>query len=358
LGGVAEPVKVIRLDSWIETGQTLIRKVRCVERGKMNTGEGLSVDFPFILSTLRRVQAMFRAERTAAEWSEAYHAMRDIERAMMDLRIALPRDRFDTRGEDFMRVYEQTYKDLDAFGNPANELPSPMLRSAVEVKLADLIRDIEITATMMTPMRNERLIEKYAQRFQQIAEGMEERQRRDEDRSAQMTQLAAGIVPAPRPNDEPAIPKAPKITWQRAKEIAESHCVRNPYPGNNALAKIVESTAGTTCSTSTMSKAINNSDKLRKMRAEYEARTKSVTTVPLSETRAELTAQSRESSPVETASQSTDTIFHRLLEQAAPHERAKLNALTPAQRLQLVTTCQDQKADAAKERKPRLTRSP
>lgn len=46
--------------------------------------------------------------------------------------------------------------------------------------------------------------------------------------------------------------------------------------------------------------------------------------------------QTRELDPVDAAS--TDEVFNLIVQQAKPSERAKLNAMTPDQRLELVAT--------------------
>lgn len=122
------------------------------------------------------------------------------------------------------------------------------------------------------------------------------------------------------------------MTWQAAKKAAEEHCARNPFPGVKALAKIVG------CSPSTMSKAIDRSAKLRARLAEHEAQRKSVSAGAMSEAAAASAKQSREPDPIDAASASTDDLFRRLLEQAKPSERAKLNAMTPGQRRELIAT--------------------
>lgn len=119
------------------------------------------------------------------------------------------------------------------------------------------------------------------------------------------------------------------MTWQESMKAAEDHCARNPFPGVNALAKIVG------CSPSTMSKAIDRSAKLR---AKHDAQRKSVSAGAMTEGAAASAKQSREPDPIDAASASTDDLFRRLLEQAKPSERAILNAMTPAQRRELIAT--------------------
>jgi hypothetical protein len=122
------------------------------------------------------------------------------------------------------------------------------------------------------------------------------------------------------------------MRWQEAMKAAENHCARNPFPGVNAMAKIVG------CSSSTMSKAIDRSAKLRAKLAEQEAQRKSVFAGAMSDATAASAKQTRERDPINAASTSTDDLFHRLVEQAKPSERAKLNAMTPEQRRQLIAT--------------------
>lgn len=120
------------------------------------------------------------------------------------------------------------------------------------------------------------------------------------------------------------------MSWKTAMAKAEAHCARNPFPGVKALARIVG------CSPSTMDKAIDRSSILRAMLVEHKARHKSVSTVTMSEADAASATQSREPDPIDVASQSTDDAFHRLLQDATPEERAKLNAMTPEEQRELV----------------------
>ena len=140
-------------------------------------------------------------------------------------------------------------------------------------------------------------------------------------------------------------------TWQRARKTAEDHCARNPFPGVKALAKIVG------CSSSTMSKAIDRSAKLRAKLAEHEAQRKSVSARAMGDAAAGSGEQTREPDPIDAASASADDLFRRLLEQAKPSERAKLNAMTPAQRRQLIATIEHDPDEAQAGRGPTASRS-
>lgn len=135
------------------------------------------------------------------------------------------------------------------------------------------------------------------------------------------------------------------MPWQTAKKLAENHCARNRFPGVNALARLVG------CSPATMSKAIGRSAKLRARRAEHDAQRTSVSAGAMTGEAASA-KQTREPNPIDAASASTDDLFRRLLEEAQPSERAKLNALTPAQRRELVATIEHDPD------KPRTVRRP
>lgn len=144
------------------------------------------------------------------------------------------------------------------------------------------------------------------------------------------TALEASAVPTAQAGVGSVGVASTGMTWQVAKKTAENHCGRNPFPGVNALAKIVK------CSPSTMSKAINHSKKLRAKLAEHEARRTSVSAVALTEGAAASARQAREPDPGDAVS--TAECFQRLMEQAKPSERVNLNAMTPAQRRELVAT--------------------
>ncbi|MGA2497275.1 MAG: hypothetical protein ABSH20_06015, partial [Tepidisphaeraceae bacterium] len=126
------------------------------------------------------------------------------------------------------------------------------------------------------------------------------------------------------------------MTRQEAQQLAEAHCARNPFPGVNALAKIVRDTTGRTCSSSTMSEAIDQSAKLRALLVEHKAQRKIGAEVAMTEAVTATAEQTREPDPMDAASAPTDVIFHRLVEQAKPSERAKLHAMTREQRRELV----------------------
>ena len=136
--------------------------------------------------------------------------------------------------------------------------------------------------------------------------------------------------------DEPDGATGKGMTWREAKKVAEAHCARNPFPGVNALASIVRQTTGRTCSKATIRKAIDRSAKLRAKLADHEAQRKSVSAGAMSEGDAASAKQSREPDPIDAASASTDDLFHLLLEQATAAERARLNAMSDAQRRELV----------------------
>jgi hypothetical protein len=141
--------------------------------------------------------------------------------------------------------------------------------------------------------------------------------------------------PAQAPDARPASVAPKFMTWQEAKKVAEAHCDRNPFPGVNALAKIVRQTTGRTCSKSTIRKALDHSPKLRVKLSEHEATRKSVSAVAMTGRAATSTKQERERDPAEAAS--TDEIFRALVEQAEERERGKLNAMTDSERGALVT---------------------
>lgn len=140
--------------------------------------------------------------------------------------------------------------------------------------------------------------------------------------------------------------------WQVAMKEAEDHLVRNPFPGVKALARII------LCSPSTMSKAIDRSIKLRAAFATYKSHQRSVSAVALTRGVAASTAQTREPDPAEKAAESTDAVFQRLLEEATPAERAKLNAMSTDQRRELIATCQHDPDAAQQERLRRKRRRP
>jgi hypothetical protein len=140
---------------------------------------------------------------------------------------------------------------------------------------------------------------------------------------------------------------AKKMTVKIAIDKAKKYCQRHPFPGVNALADSVG------CSPSTMSKAVHGSNFLREMFKERQ-NGKSVSTVQMT-TIAELEPQTREPDPSDAAAQTTDAAFRRLLEQATPEERARLNAMQPAKRLELVATIEHD-PDAEEQRKRRRRR--
>lgn len=131
------------------------------------------------------------------------------------------------------------------------------------------------------------------------------------------------------------VPESRGMTWQQARTKAESHIDRNPFPGVNALARIVG------CSQSTMSRAIKQSPKLLAAKLRCESENRSVSDMAMPQGTMESTAQTRERDPADAASQSTDAIFARLLQQAKPEERARLNAMTPAEQQKLIANLYD-----------------
>jgi hypothetical protein len=132
------------------------------------------------------------------------------------------------------------------------------------------------------------------------------------------------------------------MSWEDAKEKAEKYCKRNPFPGLNALAKLIK------CSTATMKKAIDRSSRLRAVVAEHNAKRKSVPDVPLTDAAADSYKQAREQDPHEAAA--TEELLQRLLKQAKPSEREKIQNMTPEQQRDLITTWQN---DLEKDRRTR-----
>jgi len=123
-------------------------------------------------------------------------------------------------------------------------------------------------------------------------------------------------------------PPASGKQWQTIMKLAEDHCARNPFPGVNALATILK------CSPSTIRKAIEHSQKLRRYRDKFEQERKPGNHKAMTAAHAASAKQSRECNPAEAVS--TDEIFRALLEQAKEHERAALHALSDSQRRELV----------------------
>ncbi len=133
------------------------------------------------------------------------------------------------------------------------------------------------------------------------------------------------ILPPPADPSSDAKP----VTWQQAKQFAEAHLARNPWPGLKAMATL----AG--CSPSTMSKARDNSEVMRKAEAEFNESRQSPTPRQLADSQSERLTKDGDVSEVV----GVDELFKRLIAaENDPVRRATLENMTPQQRRELVST--------------------
>lgn len=91
------------------------------------------------------------------------------------------------------------------------------------------------------------------------------------------------------------------MTWQEAEALALAHCARNPWPGVNAMAKIIRDITGRTCSESTVRKARDKSAALRNRIAESGGKRTSVSDVAMPAGAMDAARQTREADPVDEA---------------------------------------------------------
>ena len=95
-------------------------------------------------------------------------------------------------------------------------------------------------------------------------------------------------------------------------------------------------------STSTVSKAIKRSTTLNAWQARYTKAKASPRASSLTNVHLDKIGQTREPNPAEEAeANDVDTLFARLIQEAKPDERAKLNLMTSEKRRQLVALVQN-----------------
>ena len=117
------------------------------------------------------------------------------------------------------------------------------------------------------------------------------------------------------------------MDWQTAKRLAETHLERNPWPGLNALARLIN------CSPSTMSKARDNSLILRAKEAEYNATRKAATPGQLADSQRDRLAGDGDVGD----SVAVDELFNRIIAaEQDPKKRAILENMTPEKRREFV----------------------
>ena len=127
----------------------------------------------------------------------------------------------------------------------------------------------------------------------------------------------------------PAAPSDAKpVTWQQAKRFAEAHLARNPWPGLNVMATLVG------CSPSTMSKARDSSEDLRKAEDDYNQSRKPPKPSQLADSRSDRLTKDGDVSEVV----AVDELFNRVIAvETDPKRRATLENMTPQQRRELVS---------------------
>ncbi|MCX7408017.1 MAG: hypothetical protein NTZ32_08035 [Planctomycetales bacterium] len=141
-----------------------------------------------------------------------------------------------------------------------------------------------------------------------------------------------------------------RMIWTEAKVAAEKHLQRNPWPGLNALARLIG------CSSATMSKARENSQILRAKEAEYSATRKVAMPSQLAESQRDGLAGDGDVGE----SVSVDEMFNRIIAvENDPKKRATLENMTPEKRREYVALLEsdpdgegffDQKNPAVRER--------
>lgn len=135
--------------------------------------------------------------------------------------------------------------------------------------------------------------------------------------------------PLEQEEDAPAAPRTGDgMAWQDARDKMQAHLKRNPWPGVNAFARLLK------CSSSTVSKAIDNTPRLKSIRAEAEAARDGGIRGAMGGT-LEGTVDAEALDPSEAAGAATDALFARLLDDANEQERAWLNGLSDAERAKL-----------------------
>ena len=144
--------------------------------------------------------------------------------------------------------------------------------------------------------------------------------------------IRAARLKVNRPANEPEPKPAAMGTREVQRRLLEMCDAGEPYTNVRDLKKLIG------CgSTSTVSNAINGSKTLREWRDRHTNRKRRPRASSLTEIVMNNVEQTREPDPAEEAeANDVDTVFARLIQEAKPEERAKLNDMTAEQRRQLV----------------------
>jgi hypothetical protein len=162
------------------------------------------------------------------------------------------------------------------------------------------------------------------------------------------TSSAHSLVPTDRANKESA-----KVTWQEVQAQLLSMRDRGErYTNGRDLAERCGCTEGT------IRKAIKKSAILKGWRIRYRSPSRGIRTQPLSEIVEDQTGQSTEGAPHQVVlDDDVDAMMARLIKQAKPEERSRLEAMSPEARRELARTCQEQFSDEkSSSRAPRKAR--